>query len=346
MKFIDEVTITVASGKGGPGKVSFRREAMTPRGGPDGGDGGDGGDVIFRVHRGLNSLIDLRMKREYRAKDGEPGRGQNQAGLNGDDMILEVPPGTIVKDESGEVILDLTVPGDYVFLEGGLGGKGNPFYKSSINQAPSVAQKGLPGIEKTIQLELKLLADVGIIGQPNAGKSTLISRISAAKPKIADYPFTTLVPNLGVVKLGEYRSFVIADIPGLVAGAHEGVGLGVQFLRHIQRCRVFIHLVDISEMAGKEPWQAYLEIQNELMQYDKEKADEEGFVPLGGRPQIVVLNKVDAVDEERRDEVIVEFEKNGVRPLWISAVSGENLKELLIEVGKKVFGSQESEKEL
>ncbi len=346
MKFIDEITITVASGKGGPGKVSFRREAGTPRGGPDGGDGGDGGDLIFRVHRGLNSLIDLRMKREYRAKDGEPGRGNNQSGLAGEDVILEVPPGTIVKDENGEILLDLTQEGDLVFLEGGLGGKGNPFYKSSINQAPSVAQKGLPGIEKKIQLELKLLADVGIIGQPNAGKSTLISRISAAKPKIADYPFTTLVPNLGVVKLGEYRSFVIADIPGLVAGAHEGVGLGVQFLRHIQRCRVFIHLVDISELAGKDPWEAYVEIQNELMQYDKEKVmEEEDFLPLGGRPQMVVLNKVDTVDEDRRDEVIAEFEKNGVRPFWISAVSGENLKELLIEIGKKVF-PQEVEKSL
>lgn len=342
MKFLDEVTITVASGKGGAGKVSFRREAMTPRGGPDGGDGGDGGDVIFRVNPGLNSLIDLRMKREYRAQDGEPGKGQNQAGLDGKDMILDVPPGTIVKGDDGEVLLDLTHPGDVVFLEGGLGGKGNTFYKSSVNQAPSVAQKGLPGAEKVVHLELKLLADVGIVGQPNAGKSTLISRISAAKPKIADYPFTTLVPNLGVVKLAEYRSFVVADIPGLVAGAHEGVGLGVQFLRHIQRCRVFIHLVDISGMTGKEPWDAYVEIQNELMQYDKDKAAEEGFVPLGKRPQIVVLNKIDAIDEDRREEVLAQFEKNGIRPRWVSAVSGENLKELLIEVGKKVF-SQENE---
>jgi GTP-binding protein len=347
MKFIDEVTITVASGKGGPGKVSFRREAMTPRGGPDGGDGGDGGDVIFRVNPGLNSLIDLRMKREYRAQDGEAGKGQNQAGQDGQDLVLEVPPGTIVKDEGGEVLIDLTTPGDVVFLQGGLGGKGNTFYKSSVNQAPSVAQKGLPGIEKTVRLELKLLADVGIIGRPNAGKSTLISRISAAKPKIADYPFTTLVPNLGVVKLGEYRSFVVADIPGLVAGAHEGVGLGVQFLRHIQRCRVFIHLVDISEMAGMDPWDAYLEIQNELMQYDNEKEGEEGFVPLSGRPQFVVLNKIDTVDEDRREDVLVQFEKNGIKPFLISAVSGANLKELLIEVGKKVFdGSKENQENL
>lgn len=337
MKFIDEVTLTVTSGKGGPGKVSFRREALVPRGGPDGGDGGRGGDVILRVNPMLNSLIDLRLKREYAAQDGEPGRGQNQAGSDGKDIVLEVPSGTVIKNEAGEKLLDLTEPGEVVFLKGGLGGMGNTFYKSSINQAPTVAQKGLPGESRVIQLELKLLADVGIIGQPNAGKSTLISRISAARPKIADYPFTTLVPNLGVVKLGEYRSFVVADIPGLIAGAHEGVGLGVQFLRHIERCRVFIHLVDMSEMAGKEPWEAYLEIQNELMQYDKSKAQEEGFVPLYERPQLVVLNKGDAVGEERRQEVIENFREHGLEPFWISAVSGQNLKELLIEVGKKVF---------
>jgi GTPase len=342
MKFIDEVKITVASGKGGPGKVSFRREAMVPRGGPDGGDGGKGGDVIFRVNPMLNSLIDLRLRREYRAPDGEPGKGRNQAGSDGQNIVLEVPPGTVVKDEHGERILDLMEPGETVFLKGGLGGMGNTFYKSAVNQAPTVAQKGLPGEERLIQLELKLLADVGIIGKPNAGKSTLISRISAAKPKIADYPFTTLVPNLGVVKLGDYRSFVVADIPGLMAGAHEGAGLGAQFLRHIERCRIFVHLIDISEMAGQEPWDAYVEIQNELMQYDKEKAGEEGFVPLSGRPQLVVLNKTDSVSDERREEVIKEFRRQKVEPYWISAVSGKNLKELLIEIGKKIFPQDES----
>lgn len=343
MKFIDEVTLTISSGKGGPGAVSFRREAMVPRGGPDGGDGGKGGDVIFRVNPMLNSLIDLRLKHEYRAKDGESGRGQNQAGKDGGDLVLDVPAGTMIKDDEDHLLLDLTEPGEVIFLKGGLGGRGNTFYKSSVNQAPTVAQKGLPGEERTIRLELKLLADVGIIGLPNAGKSTLISRISAAKPKIADYPFTTLVPNLGVVRLGDSRSFVVADIPGLIAGAHEGVGLGIQFLRHIERCRVFIHLIDISEMAGKEPWDAYLEIQNELMHYDKDRSHSDDFHPLCDRPQFVVLNKTDAVDEERQAGVRKIFEKNGVKPHLISAVSGQNLKELLIEIGKKVFKQEVEE---
>ncbi|MGE0761893.1 MAG: GTPase ObgE [Bdellovibrionales bacterium] len=343
MKFIDEVEITVASGKGGPGKVSFRREAMVARGGPDGGDGGRGGDLIFRVNPRLNSLIDLRLRREYRAEDGENGGSQNKAGADGKDMILEVPPGTVIKDEDDSILLDLTQPGDVVFLKGGLGGMGNTFYKTSVNQAPTVAQKGLPGDERVIKLELKLLADVGIIGLPNAGKSTLISRISAAKPKIADYPFTTITPNLGVVKLGEYRSFVVADIPGLIAGAHEGVGLGIQFLRHIERCRVFVHMIDISEMAGKDPLEAYKEIQGELKAYDKDKAGSEGFTPLATRPQLLVLNKCDSVDEDRRQEVAAKFKKKGLNPLLISAVSGQSLKELLIEIGKKVFNEDQME---
>lgn len=341
MKFIDEISFTVASGKGGAGAVSFRREALVPRGGPDGGDGGRGGDVIFRVNASLNSLIDLYQKKSFRAQDGQPGRAQNQSGADGQDLILDVPAGTIVKDANGHLLMDLTDEGDVTFLKGGIGGKGNTFYKSSVNQAPSVAQKGMAGEERNIMLELKLLADVGIIGLPNAGKSTLISRISAARPKIADYPFTTLVPNLGVVKLAEYRSFVVADIPGLIAGAHQGVGLGIQFLRHIERCRVFIHLIDASEMAGKEPWAAYLEIQSELLHYDKDHAGTEGFTPLATREQLVVLNKMDSVEEDRKKEILGEFESHGLHPLTISAVSGQNLKELLIEVGKKVFTDQE-----
>jgi GTPase len=255
--------------------------------------------------------------------------------------VLEVPPGTLIKNSHGQVELDLTEPGDIVFLKGGLGGKGNTFYKTSVNQAPGVAQKGLKGEEREITLELKLLADVGIIGLPNAGKSTLISRISAARPKIADYPFTTLVPNLGVVKLGEYRSFVVADIPGLIAGAHEGVGLGSQFLRHIERCSVFLHMIDIGEMASEDPWDAYVQIQNELEQYDKAKEGEEGFVELARRPQIVVLNKIDSIQEERKEAVLRKFRLKKINPILISAVSGTNLKELLIETEKKVFAIKE-----
>jgi len=337
MKFIDEIDLRVASGKGGAGSVSFRREALVPRGGPDGGDGGKGGDVIFRVDPMLNSLIDLRLRRNYRAQDGEPGRGMNQAGKAGEDLVLSVPPGTVVYSEGGEMLADLKEGEEFVFLKGGLGGKGNTFYKSSVNQAPTVAQKGLPGEEAQIRLELKLLADVGIIGLPNAGKSTLISRISAAKPKVADYPFTTLTPNLGVVRYGDDRSFVVADIPGLIEGAHRGVGLGIQFLRHIERCSIFLHLIDISEMAGKEPLSAYREIQNELKEYDAAKHGEADYMPLVSRPQIVVFNKIDSVDTNRVEELISEFKGHGVEVRPISAVAGLNVKELVFEVGKKVF---------
>jgi GTP-binding protein len=213
---------------------------MVPRGGPDGGDGGKGGSIVFHADPRLRSLLDLRFKRSYKAPDGEGGMGANRSGKDGENLVLKVPPGTLIKDRSGHVLYDLGENETITFLEGGLGGKGNPFYKSSVNQAPTVAQKGMPGIEKDLQLELKLLADVGIIGLPNAGKSTLISRISSAKPKIADYPFTTLVPNLGVVRFAEELTFVVADIPGLIAGASEGAGLGIQFLRHIERTRVFV----------------------------------------------------------------------------------------------------------
>lgn len=243
MKFIDEVRISVSSGKGGAGSVSFRREAMVPRGGPDGGDGGKGGDVVLRTDTRLHSLLDLRFQKTYKAQDGLPGEAQMRSGKNGENLVITVPPGTLVKDSDGRVLYDLTEHTELVLLPGGLGGKGNTFYKSSVNQAPTVAQKGLAGQTLDIHLELKLLADVGIMGLPNAGKSTLISRISSAKPKIADYPFTTLVPNLGVVRFAEELTFVVADIPGLIEGAHTGAGLGIQFLRHIERCAVFVHLM-------------------------------------------------------------------------------------------------------
>lgn len=337
MKFIDEVTITVSSGKGGAGAVSFRREAMVPRGGPDGGDGGKGGNVIIKTDPRLHSLLDLRFQKAYRAQDGEPGQGRNRSGKNGDDLILIVPPGTLIKNEDGHILHDLTDQTELVLLEGGLGGKGNVFYKSSVNQAPTVAQKGLPGQEMEIQLELKLLADVGIVGLPNAGKSTLISRISSAKPKIADYPFTTLVPNLGVVRYRDELSFVVADIPGLIEGASSGAGLGTQFLRHIERCRLFVHVIDVSMMSGKEPVDAYNEIRRELELYDESKAGEEGFRPLAARSEIVVLNKIDSVEEMQLRSHVEAFRKRDLEVLTISAATGKNIKELVDVLGKRVF---------
>lgn len=343
MKFLDEISITVSSGNGGPGAVSFRREAMVPRGGPDGGDGGRGGDVVFVADGQRNSLLDLRFRKEYQAGHGEPGGGANRAGKNGDDLVIHVPPGTLIKDSDGHTLRDMGAEDRWVFLQGGLGGRGNPFYKSSVNQAPTVAQKGLPGQTQTIHLELKLLADVGIIGFPNAGKSTFISRISAAKPKIADYPFTTLVPNLGVVQFTQFRNFVVADIPGLIAGAHKGVGLGIQFLRHIERTRLFVHLIDCSSMAAKDPLEAYSEINEELRLYDESKHGEEEFIPLGTRPQLVVLNKIDSAEPEALAEVEEHFKKMKVKTYKISAATGQNIKELVFEIGKKVFEKDSDE---
>lgn len=342
MKFIDEVKIFVASGKGGPGAVSFRREAMVPRGGPDGGDGGKGGDVIIQVDGRLHSLLDLRFQKSYQAEDGEQGGQANKGGKAGKDLILKVPPGTMIKNSEGQILHDLTGTEELVLLKGGLGGKGNTFYKSSVNQAPTVAQKGMPGEQLEIQLELKLLADVGIVGLPNAGKSTLISRISSAKPKIADYPFTTLVPNLGVVRFKEELTFVVADIPGLIEGAHKGAGLGIQFLRHIERTRLFIHLIDANPVDGKAPWDAYQEIRRELESYDKEKSEEEGFEPLGKRPELVALNKIDTLSEDQVQILVKEFKKNNCEVMAISAVSGKNVKDLVETIGRRIFSGTAS----
>lgn len=342
MKFIDEVQITVSSGNGGPGAVSFRKEAMVPRGGPDGGDGGRGGDVIFVADPRLGSLLDLKFKKSYQAPHGEPGAGQNCSGRGGQDLIIKVPVGTILKDLDNQVIFDLNEKGlQTILLKGGIGGKGNTFYKTSVNQAPTVAQKGMPGQSREIRLELKLLADVGIIGLPNAGKSTFISRISAAKPKIADYPFTTLIPNLGVVQYGEERTFVVADIPGLIAGAHEGVGLGTQFLRHIERTSLFVHLIDSSSMASKAPLAAYDEINTELQMHDGNKDGEEGYIPLSTRTQIVVLNKIDSADPDELTDTLEQFKSRGVVPFVASAATGKNIKELVFEIGKKVFEAKD-----
>lgn len=348
MKFIDEVTIEVASGRGGPGCVSFRREKFVPRGGPDGGDGGKGGDVVFETSERVHSLLDLKYKSKYKADDGDPGANKNCSGLNGKDLVIIVPPGTQIKDTDGNVIKDLGPNEKYLFLEGGLGGKGNTFYKSSVNQAPGVAQKGMVGHSRTIRLELKLIADIGIIGFPNAGKSTLISRISEAKPKIADYPFTTLVPNLGVVRYDEERNFVVADMPGLIKGASEGVGLGTRFLKHIERTKCFLHLIDGSGLNGRDPFTDYLDINYELSKYDEQHEGEDGFLPLAGRAQIVAINKMDVADPITVKKLLTRLSKEPlVTVIEISAATGKNIKPLVYKMGEMVFdeGKNENKKQ-
>ena len=307
--------------------MSFRREKFYPRGGPDGGDGGRGGDVIFVVNPQLGSLLDFRYKRRFNAEDGEAGGGSLCSGKAGQDCRIEVPPGTLLKRfDDGSLIAELLEPGqELVLLKGGRGGKGNAFFKTSVNQAPMYAQPGETGEELQIKMELKLLADVGIIGYPNAGKSTLISRISAAHPKVADYPFTTLVPNLGVVDLGEGRSCVVADIPGLIPGAHTGAGLGIKFLKHVERTKGFVHLVDASQFSGRDPLQDYEDILAELRQYD---------VDLSQRPQLVVLNKLDVCSDEELKKVRSQFQGRGIKTMEISAVMGRGIKELVHEIGR------------
>jgi GTP-binding protein len=342
MKFIDEVAITISSGRGGPGCVSFRRESMQPRGGPDGGNGGKGGDVILRTSHHLNSLVDFRSHRKYHAPNGQPGTSRQCSGEDGADLVMVVPEGTIIRSLDDEILVDMTDVHEYVLLKGGRGGKGNEFFKNSVNQAPEHAQPGEDNETLDVKLELKLIADVGIIGFPNAGKSTLISRISAARPKIADYPFTTLTPNLGVVKVGEYESFVMADIPGLVKGAHAGVGLGIQFLKHVERTKFFVHMVDVSGMSGRDPIADYADINEELRMYDENNRGKEGFFPLSDRPQIVVLNKIDTLSDDQLAKLKIQFKKKaGIEPFAISAVSGKNIKEIINELGRLVFQEEE-----
>ncbi len=329
MKFIDECKIYVKSGHGGAGAVSWRREKFVPRGGPDGGDGGKGGDVIFRTNAQIGTLLDFKFNRRFIAADGDPGSKQNMTGHNGADVIIVLPVGTIIKKENGEVIADLSgINQEFTFFTGGRGGKGNDFFKNSVNQAPKFSQPGEPGDEAEIRLELKLLADVGIIGFPNAGKSTLISRISAAKPKIADYPFTTLVPNLGVVQ-GHEKSFVVADIPGLIKGAHEGAGLGIKFLKHIERTKFFVHLVDGSDHTGRDPIQDFDDINQELKLYDKSKRNQEDFFELSPRKQLVVVNKADVLSDAKKQEITQKFKRKQIIPHFISAVAGFGIKELV-----------------
>ncbi len=325
--------------------MSFRKEAHIPRGGPDGGDGGRGGHIILKATTRLNSLVHFQGKRKFQAPNGEQGQGSRRTGKDGEDVILEVPVGTIVKSSSGEVLLDLSTEGEqHVFLKGGIGGKGNCFYKTSVNQAPSVAQKGMPGQSKDVTLELKSIADVGIIGFPNVGKSTLISVISAARPKIADYHFTTLTPNLGVVKVSNEQSFVVADIPGLIKGAHEGTGLGIQFLRHIERTKVFLHVLDVSGMSGREPLQDLEDINNELKKYD-EVVPAKGLLggPLGDRPQLVALNKIDSAPLELRNSIKHKLKEMGLPFVEISAVTGENIEDLKFKMFDLVCAHSEQD---
>lgn len=322
MRFIDEITFQIASGNGGAGAVSFLREKFVPRGGPDGGDGGRGGALIFESTTSRNTLVDFRFNKVYRAGAGRPGARRNQNGRSGEDRVLLVPVGTVIFDaETDEQLADLASPGDQWVLPGGRGGKGNAHFATATHRTPRMAQDGEPGTEIRVRLELKLLADVGLLGFPNAGKSTLISRISAARPKIGAYPFTTLVPNLGVVDLGEGDSFVVADIPGLIEGASEGAGLGHQFLRHLERCRVVVHLIAADEEG--DPLQGVRVLRGELRRYNQELAD---------RVQLVVLSKVDLLDEAGITEQLAQLRSGGIEAHPISAVSGVGLPALLHKI--------------
>ena len=318
MKFVDEAVIEVHAGKGGNGCVSFRREKYIPLGGPDGGDGGDGGSVVLEGSASLNTMVDYRFTRKFRAQNGESGRGRNCTGKAGDDIVLPVPLGTtIIDEETDEILGDIQAAGDrLVVAQGGFHGIGNTRYKSSINRAPRQFSEGTVGESRNLKLELKVLADVGLLGLPNAGKSTLIRAVSAAKPKVADYPFTTLVPNLGVVKVDAHRSFVVADIPGLIEGASDGAGLGIRFLKHLTRNRVLLHLVDVAPFDESDPAQQALSIVREL----------ERFSPtLAARPRWLVLNKIDLIDEEtlkqRRQAIVEALDWEG--PVYeVAAISG------------------------
>ena len=327
--FVDKANIYIRSGKGGDGHVSFRRELYVPAGGPDGGDGGRGGDVIFVVDRGLNTLMDFRHVRKYCAGHGENGGKKRCHGKDGEDMIIKVPEGTIIKDtETGLVIADMSGGNDReVILKGGRGGKGNMNYATPTMQAPKYAQPGQKAMELNVTLELKVIADVGLVGFPNVGKSTFLSRVTNARPKIANYHFTTLNPNLGVVDLEGGKGFVIADIPGIIEGASEGVGLGHEFLRHIERTKVMIHIVDAAGVEGRNPIADIYAINKELEAYNPE---------LMNRPQIIAANKIDALYEGEHDDALAllreEFEPQGVEIFPISAVSGQGLKPLLYRV--------------
>ncbi len=333
--FIDRVKIYVKAGHGGQGCVSFRREAYVPKGGPDGGDGGKGGDVIIRADKQLGTLIDLKYQQHYYAEKGKQGRGKQQSGSDGEDTVIRVPVGTIVNDaETRTLIVDMdTDDREYVIARGGRGGKGNAFFKSATHQAPRFAQPGEDGEEQWLFLELKLLADVGLVGFPNAGKSTLISRISAAKPKIADYPFTTLSPVLGVVKPEGRSGFVVADIPGLIENAHKGAGLGFEFLRHVERTSILLHMVDVSGMVPGDPVENFKKINKELELYSP---------ALMKKFMAVAATKIDAADAAQLDELSTYCRGAGYRFFPISAVAGDGLETLLNFLANRVEEEREA----
>ncbi len=330
--FVDQVKVLLIAGKGGDGCVSFRREYRVPRGGPDGGRGGDGGNIYLVSDPNLNTLSYFRYHPINRAKNGAPGQGSNKHGKKGKDLYLKVPVGTVVRDaRTGEVLHDFLKPGEiYLAARGGRGGRGNASFATPTHQAPREFEKGKPGEEKELILELKLIADVGLVGFPNTGKSTLISRISAARPRIADYPFTTLAPNLGVVDVDEERSFVVADIPGLIEGAHQGHGLGIQFLKHVERTRILVHVIDVSPLTGRDPVKDYRVIQKELKAFNPE---------LLARKQVIVANKIDLLGDERKRLLAVK--RLAVREkkpfLAISALTGEGVKELVQLLARLLF---------
>lgn len=330
MKFVDEADIEARAGDGGDGCVSFLREKYRPKGGPAGGNGGHGGDVVFQVDTGLSTLLDFKFQPLIRAQSGVPGRGKHQHGKNGEDRIILVPLGTVIRmKEDGEIIADLDrAEARAVVARGGRGGRGNATYASSTNQTPRFAQPGIPGQCHRLHLELRLVADVGLIGFPNAGKSTLIRRVSAARPRVADYPFTTLVPHLGVVRLGDERSIVVADVPGLIEGAHQGHGLGHRFLRHVSRTGLLIHVLDASGLSGRDPLNDHDVINRELQKFDPE---------IARKPQITVANKIDLVTEPADlDSLTQRFRERGIELHLISAATGTGIPALLQEAGAGV----------
>ncbi|OHB25059.1 MAG: GTPase ObgE [Desulfuromonadaceae bacterium GWB2_53_15] len=337
MKFIDEVTLFTSSGHGGAGCVAFRREKFIEFGGPNGGDGGKGGDVIFQATSGMSTLLELRHRPHQKAENGSNGQGKNRHGAGGEDLVIKVPVGTVVTDaETGDVLADMNADNlRIILLKGGRGGQGNARFASATNKTPRFAQPGEEGQERKLRLELKLMADVGLLGLPNAGKSSLISKISAARPKIADYPFTTIVPSLGVVPYKNYRSFVMADIPGIIAGAHEGAGLGHRFLKHLERSGILLHLVDISWMPERDPLAEYEAVNRELALFSAELAEKE---------QAVVITKIDL--PQTRDnlaEITAWFEGRGVKVFPISSATGEGVGELLDEIARRLWGKAEEE---
>ncbi len=331
MQFIDEIKIDVKAGDGGAGCVSFRREKFIPRGGPDGGDGGRGGDVVIEVSPSISTLLDLRHRPHLKAGRGGHGMGKNRHGANGKDLLIYVPPGTVVKDyDTGDILADLTEPGERVILlKGGRGGQGNARFATSTHKAPKFAQPGEPGEERRLKLELKLLADVGLFGFPSVGKSSFIAKVSAARPKIADYPFTTLTPNLGVVYYKNYRSFVVADIPGLIEGAHQGAGLGHRFLKHVERTDLLLHFLDLSHMPERDPIREYEALNRELLLFNEE---------LAKKRQIVVVNKIDLPDvRDRLPEILPYFTRLDIRVFPISAITGEGIESLVDEIAVRLW---------